>query len=120
MKRFIAIIIPILLLATACTQSISKAEDTYELYYFSAGSTGDLSVVQDRIPDDVSDYVIRDIFAKLCSPQSKKLSSMIPFGIKLEDSKISESICTLTLSDRYSELPGYTKAFVDAINKFVR
>ncbi len=113
MKRFIALILSIILLLSACSHTPSTPEETCRLYYFSSDSIGTLHTLEEKIPDASQEDIIRDIYSKLCSPKSKKLVSMIPAGIKLESQSIAGGICAITLSEKYTELPEYTKSIVD-------
>ena len=113
MKRFIALILSIILLLSACSHTPSTPEETCRLYYFSSDSSGALHTLEEKIPDASQEDIIRDIYSKLCSPKSKKLVSMIPAGIKLESQSIAGGICAITLSEKYTELPEYTKSIVN-------
>lgn len=100
LKRILPLIL-LLLLFSAC--SVSE-NNSFTLHYFAKNDTDTVCTVSKKSKTPSYEETVQEIYELLCVPQSKNHLSMIPSHIHLKDASVLDGVCTLTLSDKYSEL----------------
>ena len=113
MKKLVFSLLLIFLL-TSCTQTADEKGLSITGYFASEDNAYTLVPYTIFIKNE-GVAAIPELFSKLHTSPSKKLSSPIPMGLSLLDYSILEETCTLKLSPSYNTLSATQKVFLNAV-----
>ncbi len=114
MKKLSLIILSLLILLCACSHDTDSSENTCMLYYFDTENDNRLIPTTERLSALTVEDSVNEAFLKLKTTENKNLSPVITPDIKLSSLSVSDNICEIELSSRYTKLPASSKAAVDA------